>query len=167
MKIFEVEEGKIKINENCLLIPELKAIVDEYEDPIPALAYVYFLTDPESPYHNLSEEEKKTSISDDVGGDFGFEDEAIENAITKLKKLYETPVQEYYEGQKNAMHMMGRFLKNLSETSIEYGKDGNLSEIFRMQQNAGKVMESFLKLDKLWKEQVQQKLRGNSELGEY
>lgn len=167
MKIFDIDEGKIKVNENCLLIPELKAIVDTYENPIPALSYVYYMTSPDSPYHNLSQEDKINVISEDVGGDFGFDDTVIENALEKLHKLYETPIQEYYEGQKNAMHMMGRFLKNLTENSIEHGKDGNLSEIFRMQKEAGKVMESFLKLDKLWKEQVQDKLRGNAELGEY
>lgn len=30
IKIFDINEGKITINENCLLIPELKEIVDTY-----------------------------------------------------------------------------------------------------------------------------------------
>jgi len=106
-------------------------------------------------------------ISQDSGGDFDLDDEDIDFAIEKLKTLYNTPIQEYYEGQKNSMHMVGRFLKNLSESSITTGRDGSLSEIVRMQKEAGKTMESFLKLEKLWKEQSQQKLRGNAEQGEY
>lgn len=167
MKIFTVEDGILKINENCLLIPELKAVVDEYEDPIPALAYLYFMNDPESPYRNLTDEEKQEMVSNDVGGDFGLDDEVIDNAMEKLRKLYITPIQEYYEGQKNSMHVVGRYLKSLTENSVSYGRDGNLSELQRMQKEAGRVMESFLKLEKLWKEEAQSKLRGNVELGEY
>lgn len=167
MRIFDIEEGKVIINENCYLIPELKALIDEYSDPIPALSYVHFLTHPDSPYHNLPDGEKEQIVSEDVGGDFGLEDEVLEIAIAKLQKLYHTPIQDYYEGQKNSMHIVGKFLKNLSESSITTGKDGNLSEIVRMQKEAGKTMESFLKLEKLWREQVEQKLRGNAEQGEY
>src|SRR6478609_9835003 len=132
MRIFEVVDGKVVINDNVLLMPELKALHDAYEDPIPALTFVHWMTYPDSPYHNLSQEQKINAISDDVGGDFGLEDEVIEAALVKLRWLYETAVQEYYEGQKNAMHMMGRMLKNLTENSIQAGKDGNMSEIFRM-----------------------------------
>lgn len=168
MKIFEVEEGKLKINENCLLIPELKAVHDLYEDdPIPALTYIYFTTSPESPYHNLSQDEKQQILLGDIDGEFDPEEELIELAIEKCRKLYETPIQEYYEGQKNAMHVVGKFLKKLTESSITSGRDGNLDQIRNMQKEAGKTMESFMKLEKLWKEQVQQKLRGMAELGEY
>jgi hypothetical protein len=168
MKIFDVEAGKLILNENCLLIPELKAIVDLYqEDPVPALTYIYFMTSPESPYHNLSQDEKEEILLADIDGDFDHEDELVDVAIAKCKKLYETPVQYYYEGQKNAMHVVGKYLTNLTESSISSGRDGNLSEIRNMQKEAGKTMESFLKLEKLWKEQVQQKLRGMAELGEY
>lgn len=168
MKIFDIVDGKVVINENVLLIPQLKALVDKYEDPIAALSYCHFLTHPESPYHNLEDEKKKDILSTDMGGDFGLDDEEIELAILKLEELYETPIKGYYEGQKNAMYVMGKVLKNLTEASITMGgKDSNMEGIFRMQKEAGKVMESFLKLEKLWKEETQVKLRGNAERGEY
>lgn len=167
MTIFYVEDGKVRLDETCYLIPELKAIIDFYEDPIPALSYVHFLTAPESPYHNLSDEDKKQMISDDVGGDFGFEDEVIEKALIKLRKLYDTPLQQLYDGGKNSLQVIGKYLANLTEESIQHGRDGNLSQIFSMQKEMGKVAEQFIKIERLWKEQVQQKLRGNAELGEY
>jgi hypothetical protein len=107
-------------------------------------------------------------VSEAVGGDFNLDDEVLETAIDYCKALYRTPIQEYYEGQKNSMYVIGRFLKNLTEASITSGgRDSNLEVISRMQKEAGKTMESFIKLDKLWQEQAQQKLRGNAELGEY
>lgn len=167
MDIFEVEGGKIRISPNVLLIPALKAVHDAYEDPVPALSYVHFLTHPFSPYGNVPDSEKQEMISDAVGGDFGLEDEVIEDAIAYCKKLYMTPIQEYYEGQKNSMIVIGRVLKNLTEDSVVAGRDGNLDQIIRMQKEAGSTIKSFIALEKLWTEQAQQKLRGNAELGEY
>lgn len=167
MKIFDVEDDMVKVNENCLLIPELKALIKEYEDPIPALSYVHLMTHPDSPYFNLEANEKQNMISKAVGGDFSFDDEVLVQAIEYCEKLYHTPIQDYYEGQKNSMHVVGRMLKNLTTEGITTGRDGNLGEIVRMQKEAGKTMESFLKLEKLWREQVQQKLRGSAELGSY
>ena len=167
MKIFDIENGKVKINENCLLIPELNVLIEKYENPIAALSYCHYMTHPDSPYHNLPDNKKQQMISDDMGGDFGLDDDEIENVLVKLQSLYATPTQDYYEGQKNAMYVMSKKLKNLTEESLTEGRDGNIGDIFRMQKEAGKVMESFLKLEKLWQEQSQQKLRGNAEQGEY
>lgn len=165
MRIFDIEEGRIKINENCLLIPELKAIIDEYEDSIPALSFVYFMTDPSSPYNNLPDEEKKESISFDVKGDFGLDDEVIEAAIVKCAKLYETPTMRYYNAIKQTLDMVSDQLSNT--TTITYGKDGNAEIIDRMQTNAGKKIEAFKKLEKIKDEEVRTLLRGRAELGMY
>ena len=167
MNIFEIEEGKLKINDNCLLIPELKAIIDVYDDCIPALAYCHYMTSPNSPYNNLPDGEKQGFISIDVGGDFGFDDEVILNSLTKLRKLYETPIQQLYDGSKNSLQVIGTYLNQLTTSALTTGKDGNLDTIFRMQKEIGRMAENFMKVEKLWTEQIQQKLRGNAELGEY
>ena len=36
-EFFDIQNGTVIINHNCLSVPELKAIHDEYEDPIPAV----------------------------------------------------------------------------------------------------------------------------------
>jgi hypothetical protein len=167
MRIFTVEDDKLKLSPDCFTIPELKAVVDEYEDPIPAFIFIDAMTWPEGPYSNLSDAEREEYASQDAGGDFSLDDEVIETAIEKCKVLYGTPMDEYYQGQKNSMIVVGKFLRGLTEASITTGRDGNLSEIMRMQKEAGKTFESFMKVEKLWKEQVQQKLRGGSQLGEY
>jgi len=59
MTIFDVEEGKVKLNENCYLIPELRVLTEKYEDAIPVFTYIHYLTHPESPYHNLPDDENK------------------------------------------------------------------------------------------------------------
>jgi hypothetical protein len=169
MDIFFIEDGKLKLNINILAIPELKAVYDKYiNDYEPPLLYIHFMTHPRSAYHNVQEGDKEQLIAEDVGGDFDLDDDLIDKALNKCRFLYYTAVTEYYEGQKNSMYVIGKVLKSLTESSITMGaRDGNLAEIVRMQKEAGKTMESFLKLEKLWEEQTQQKLRGNAEVGEY
>lgn len=163
--IFDIEGGELKINENCYMIPELTDIINEYsDDPIPALKYVYLLTSPNSPYNNLPEKEKLEAISDDVGGDFGLEDEVIEKAIKKLKHLFETPAMRF----KNAHQiMMDKMSKYLSSAQIEAGRDGNLAEIHRMQSTASKTLDAFKALEKVVEEELKAKLRGKAKQGRY
>lgn len=165
IRIFDIEDGVLKINENCVLIPELKKIMDEYkEDAIPALSYVYFMTSPDSPYGNIPEEEKQQTISDDVKGSFGFEDEEILNAIDKLTKLYETPTMRYFKAVKISMENMSVFLQT---SKVNGGKDGNADTIHKIQSNVGKQMESFKKLEKIVNEEVKVAMRGKAQTGMY
>lgn len=167
IRIFDYIDGKLILNDIVERIPWLRAVKENYpDDPIPAFSYIDFMTAPDSAYTNLAEK-RIERILEDVGGDFDTEDPVIEEAISKLMDHYETPLTQLYDGSKNTAQVMGKYLKGLTENSIEYGKDGNLDSIFRMLKEIGKVAESYLKVEKLWTEQVQQKLRGNAELGEY
>lgn len=165
IRIFDVEDGVVKINENCLLIPELKSIVTAYpEGYIPALSYVYFMSAPESPYGNLPEEEKQQVISDDVKGNFGLEDEIITVALDKLKKLYETPTMRYYEAVKKSMDNLSVFLNT---EKVKSGKDGNIEAIDRIQSNAGKKIKAFKELEKAVDDEIKVAMRGKAQSGMY
>lgn len=165
IRIFDVEDGKVKINDNCILIPELKIIVDTYKDPISALGYVYYMTAPDSPYTNVPEQDKQQMVSEDIGGEFGFEDEVILKALEKLKTLYETPTGRYYEAIRRSLDITSEQLANI--TQLTYGKDGNADIVDRMQMNAGKKIEQFKKLEKIRDEELKTALRGKAVGGMY
>ena len=57
-EIFDIVSGKIVVNENVLLIPELKAVHDKYKDPIPALSFLHYKYSPKGPYCNTPEADK-------------------------------------------------------------------------------------------------------------
>ena len=164
VKIFTVEDRIVKVDENCLLIPEFKAIVDKYDNAIPPLTYVYLVADPSSPYGNLEEEERLELASSDVGGDFSLEDEEIEAAIEKYKKLMYTPTQRLYDGAKINLD---RLAKYLSEAQFEAGRDGNLGDLYRIQTGLAKLIEGFKKLEKIKDEELKTKLRGSAQIGMY
>lgn len=166
IRIFEAVDGKLLINDVCLRIPELKAIVDRYKDPMPALSYIDFMTAPDSPFNNIPEEDKQQTISDDVGGDFGLEDVEITEAITKLTKLYETPTMRYYNAIKKSLDMTSAQLESVGAINFNT-KDGNAEMIDKMQMNAGKKIEAFKKLEKIKDEEIKVALRGKAQSGMY
>lgn len=165
IRILELEDGKVKINENCELIPELKAIKYAYKDPIPALAYVIYMTSPDSPYTNVPDQDKQTMISEDIGGDFGFEDDVIIAGLDKLRTLFETPTSRYYDAIRKSLDMTSQQLSTV--VAITYGKDGNAEMIDKMQMNAGKKIEQFKKLEKIRDEELKTALRGKAQSGMY
>lgn len=166
IKVFDIEDGKVKINENCLLIPELKALVESYTNPIPALGYVHFMTAPDSPYANIPEEDRQQMISEDIGGDFGFEDDVVIAALEKMHKLFETPTMRYYNAIRKSLDMTSAQLSTIN--ALTFGtKDGNAEMIYKMQSNAGKLIEQFKKLEKIKDEELKTALRGKAQSGMY
>lgn len=164
-RVFDVEEGAVKINENCYLIPELKAIIDKYEDPVPALAYVYFMVAPDSPYANLEKDEKAEIVNNDVGGDFSLEDDEIEAAMIKCEQLMFTRVQRIHRA---AGINLDRMAKDLEEQEITHGqRDGNADTFLRIQKELPRLMENYRKLEKMAEEEQQTKLRGTAQSGMY
>lgn len=163
IRIFEIQEGELTITEHCLLIKEIKTIIDKHKDPMPILKYVYLMTAPDSPYANLGEEERLEVVSDEVGGEFSLDDEDIEAALTKLKKLYATPTSRYYEAVRANLDNLSTYLMN---SAISEGRDGNIDSIIRIQSTSGKTIENFKKLEKIREEELTT-LRGSAEKGRY
>lgn len=165
VKIFEVEDNVVKVSEACLLIPELRAIVEKYDNPIPPLTYLRLLVAPDSPYANLDEEERQQLASEDAGGDFSLEDEEIDAAIVKLKKIMYTRTQRLHAAAGNNLDKISKYL---DEAEIDgSGRDGNLGELYRIQINLPKLMENYNKLTKMAAEEQSAKLRGSAQAGMY
>lgn len=164
VRVFDVENGAVKLNENCFLIPELKAIVDKYKDPKPALAFVYYMTAYDSPYANLPDTDKEAEISEDVGGEFSLEDDIILAAVDKMNKLFETPLSRLYAGAKKNVDNIGQYL---STTVIEGGLKGNLGDLYRIQTGLIKIAENFKKVEQMKDEEIKTSLRGKAQMGMY
>ena len=161
IKIFDIHEDQVVINEHCLLIPELKEIYDTYEDPIPVFSYLYFMTDPSSPYSNLPEDAREDIVIDDYPGDYTTEDPAVRNAYNKLLSLYETPTRRVFLAAKKNLESLAHYL---STTEVVDGKDGNLGEVFRIQTGLPKIVAGFKDLERI-KNDEENSARGGAELG--
>lgn len=162
IKLFDIENGKVMITPDVLLIPEFKKIVDTYEEPMAALAYIYFMLSPESPYMDVPEKDKQTVISHDVGGDFGFDDPEIEEALKKAELLYTTPTRKFFFNAKKGLETLGDYL---GSTSITEGKDGNFSSFQMSMSRVGKIIQEFKILEKEYKQETASAIRGGHEVG--
>ena len=96
--IFDIENGKVVINHNCLAIPEFKAINDYYEDPIPAFNFLHFLHAPKGPYCNVPEEDKEEILmkfegEEEMGTeDMGSEDITSDTEVEDIQADMDTEI---------------------------------------------------------------------------
>lgn len=158
--IFDMENDRVVISPHALLIPEFKAIVEKYEDPVSALSYIYFMTSPESPYSNVPEKDKQQIVSQDVGGDFEFDDKEIEEALKKADFLYTTPTRRFFVNAKKGLETLGNYL---GSTPITEGKDGNFASYQMAMSRIGKITQEFQILEKAYSEEIGENLRGSQE----
>ena len=161
IKIFDVSNGQVTINENCLLIPELKKIVDTYEDPIPPLCFVHFVTDPLGPYANIPAARKEDIVYKDYKGKYTLDDEPIYQAVNKLKMLYETENSRLLAKAKIGLENLGDFI---AANKVIDTKDGTQLNAYTMAlSRIGKISQEFEQLEKTVKNEL--KARGDTNLG--
>lgn len=166
-RIFEVtEDQRLKISAECFVIPELYAIIDEYEmNAEPYLMHVYYHTAPDSIYINYDFRQKDEVIISDITqryGEYNYDSPLVKTAIERLKEIYNTRTQRLYVAGGISIDRMCTFL---SETEIEQGKEGNLAEIDRIQNNMGKKMREYKDLEKLRDDEIKESMRGSGEMG--
>lgn len=161
------ESGSVSITDACYLIPQLKVILDRYEDYMPYIAYCYLMSAPDSPFVNLPENEKQEVVIQDVAQNFGpfnFDDRDLKFAIEKLESLYESVVIRHYKALKI---LIDKFSAYMIDNEIVEGKDGNMSELLRIVKEAGLNVRSYKDLQKQVEDELRDKTRGDHEVGDY
>lgn len=165
--IFDVADGELKISVEALTVPELKAIVDYYKDPIPAMLFLYHRFNIGGAYTNITEDEKEDRLLEEYPGEYTVEDDVMIDAIRKIEELYMTPVLRYYLDCKILMERIGEFAR---DATIEAGKDGNFNQLSAQLRSVGKTINEFKILEKTVREELKERKRvgatiGNKKLG--
>lgn len=150
-EVFEIEGGVVKVNENVLLIPELKAVHDKYKDPIPALSFLHYKYHPKGPYCNVPEVDKDDILLMDFPGEYTLEDEEMIKAMEKMASFMVSPTYRYYLDNKELLEKLGRFARTAPITA---GRDGNINAMLSQIKSTGKTITEFKQLEKT----VQQEL---------
>lgn len=167
VKIFDIVDGELQVSVECHTEPYLKAILDRYTNPVPALNYIYYKTYPWSAYNNFPEEEREEAILNTYPGEYTPEDVEIVEALKELDKRYHTPLKAFYQSQKHIFEVMTQYYSNFNVSMInDDGMKGNLKELRTSNKEAAKLAQSFLELENLYKEQLQSsRLSGGQEAG--
>ncbi len=166
-RIFEVtEDQRLKISPECFIIPELYAIIEEYElNAEPYLIHAYYSTAPDSIYINYPHTQREDAITADIiqrYGEYNYDAPVLKEAVERLKEIFTTRTARYYESIGRSIDNMCNFLDN---TEIAQGKEGNLAEIHRIQKEAGNTIKSYKELEKVRENEIKESMRGSGELG--
>lgn len=148
VKIFHIVNKRIEVNTTCLLIPELKKVYEGYEDPLMALSFVGFMTDPteDNPYLNLYPETREEMLLKDFKGSYKATDKLICDAIEKCNRLNETTLNRVYLQVRGLLRRLGDW----ADTAIiNDGKDGNITHLLKMVKDFGAVAKQFKEAEKL------------------
>ena len=165
IRLFDIENDKVKPTEHCYTLKFLKDIMEAYPDnSLKIYTYLFYMTCPNpdvNPYFHMSELDKEEYILQDTQADFSTEDELIQIALKKCAKLYETPTSRAYDGIKRALDNMATYMAN---TQITDGRDGNINQIRAVAKDFDGIRQSFKGAYKDLKEEQQSRTRGNAGL---
>lgn len=168
IKLFDIEDGVVKPTEHCYIIKWLKNIMEEYSEDnkyLKVYAYIFYMTCPNpdlNPYFNMPEYDKEDVITSDLDIDFSLEDPSIVIALKNANKLYETPTLRAYQGISKMLDNLSDYMGN---TTIEHGRDGNISALVQAAKNFQAIRESFKGVQKdLEEEQNKTHVRGSQNL---
>lgn len=147
VKIFDIENGRVIINPHCLLIPELKALRENYEG-IEVFCYVAFLFKEtiDNPYGNLEKDIRKEVLLKDFPGAYRPSDELVCKAIDKLQDLYETPITKYFKQVRGLLEKVGNYAATVI---IDDGKEGNMTHVLKIIKEVGMVAKQFADAEKV------------------
>lgn len=159
-KIFEVENSAIVLSPHCLLIPELKAIVDKYEDYFNALAYCAYMTSPKSPYSDLEGDLREETLINDYPGDYKLTDIEICQAIDKLELLYPSTTINYFKSTQILVNKLALYSRTVT---IDDSKEtGNIQHVLKIVEKCGNTINQFRQLEKAKDDEL--KTVGNHDL---
>lgn len=165
IKLFDLQNGKVIPTEHCYTIGYLKDIIDEYpEDYISIYAFLFYMTCPNedlNPYFNIKEDDKETTILQDVNANFTTEDPLIITALNNIRELFETPTSRAFRGIKIALDNMADVM---SETKPTFGRDGSATALLRIAKDFDDVRQSYKGVYKDLQDEQSTRTRGGGSL---
>lgn len=149
MSVFTVRDKKVVLNTHVLLIPEFKALVDEYpKNYINVLSFVNYMTNPvkaENPYLEFRPSDKKSRLKRDFPGEYDDETPVVKAAMERMiADFIDLPEDRLHEAAKVAAENMERALKDATISTLADVK--TMADIFpkleKVMEALGKTRES-------------------------
>lgn len=166
-KLFDVQNGKVIPTEHCYTIKWLKEIMDTYKEDneyLKIYMYLFYMHYPNpdlNPYFHFNDIDKEETILEDIEAEFSTEDDLIQEALVKIKKMYETPTSRAYEGIAGMLDKLATYMKT---SEITAGRDGNMSNIIQAAKNYDQIRTSFKNAYQDLQDEQKSNVRGGKNL---
>jgi len=165
IRLFDIENDKVKPTEHCYTLKFLKDIMDAHPDNyLKMYTYLFYMTCPNpdvNPYFYMSELDKEEYILQDIQADFSTEEDLIQVGLKRCAKMYETPTSRAYKGISSMLDRLATYMEN---TPITDGRDGNITALVSAAKNYDSIRTSFKGAYKDLKEEQQSRTRGDAGL---
>jgi hypothetical protein len=178
MQVFDIENNKVVLNANSLVIPEFRFLWDrdkskEKHKATKEISYIVFLCDESinNPYRAYKDFERENILIKDFMGLNWVPDEAITKAVEKYKELKQSTNSRLLRSAKRAADKLAEYfdtvdfsLQDKSGKPVYSSRDlsSNLKEV------AGIVKSLTLLEDMVRKEQMESSnVRGGGDIGLY
>lgn len=164
-RILEFVDNRVTVTAEAYGIPEIKAILDKYDmNAEPYLAYCCAHGNIDSPYINEDERDKDDTIRCDlmqVYGEFDADDELLKPAIERLRGFYESAIFLTLKEMEQELHRFRTYLRD-NPLTADTMKDRQM-----FMRDIDKITSSYAKVKKQAQDEIEDKMRGDHELGEY
>ena len=100
-------------------------------------------------------------IIEEVGLEESTEDGEIRQAVDMCKEMYQTPTFRAYKGIKSMLDRLARYMET---TSIEHGRDGNLTSLVNTAAKFDQIRQSFKGAYNDMKDEQKSQVRGGQGL---
>lgn len=166
IRLFEVENGVVKVTEHCYVIGWLKAIMEKFPEPekyLRVYAYIFYMSYPgqENPYFNVNESIRPEIIAADINLDFNTEEDCIIKAIERAIFLYTTPTARAH---KAITKMLDNISDYISTAKVTTGRDGNLIALTRLAEKFDEIRKSHKSITKDLEEEQHAVVHGGQNL---
>lgn len=163
MNIFTIEDNKVKVTSEALLIPHFKVVWERdssklKEKALAELSYIYFMADYKSIYLAYPESARSNQIKQDIVKDTNWKpDSTILDAIRKYEELQQTPTLRLLKSARHAIEQVSSYYDSVKPT------DRNVTAIAGSIEKIGKIAESLDKLENKIRKEIQTEGRSKAD----
>ena len=184
MDLFTIKNNSIHFSPEALLIPEFKALWnrDKFTGRMKVaateeLAYVYFMTDYQSPYMVYPEDERATVVKKEqvLSRPRWKPDAAVKLAIEKYERLQQTPSLRLLKAVQGTLDKMTVSFENINFDPKAVDGDGKklpVADMNKTLDSTGKISKALSAISELQKkvkseQNVEATIRGGGIVGDY
>lgn len=175
-QIFDIQGGEVVLTPEGLAIPAIKKLWDKDKSKdkkraLDEIKYVVFLVDPiKSPYKDIDEIIKESTIRADIFKDSGWEpSEDVQAAIEKYEELRYTTTLKVLKSAKTAVEQLARYFSevNFSEKDPQGRPLYSVNDLAANLGRVGTIVKSLNILEDAAKKELTEgsRIKGGSEIG--